>query len=672
MRNRIGKALSCWITYAILVGSLIAAGQLWLVSAILSRPLPSGRTGWERLAEATERKRKPEPTEKLTMPIIDFLGITYRCGNSIIPHDYDERPQATVRLRINSGSPGVDPGDGPKYLYFSIWSETEVTFEYESIIEEPFPQEINVEVYANRYATFSAPIRITAYGWNDSTGWYVAEDYYTPYDLVLDLITLPTFAPFISYECNPDGTGVAEWYVTAKVDNQPTSWSYELYSGPDATGNRIYAGSVNSAPSPPECSPTMSVTGIPGGAIDGTTYAKSIKLIATNANGTANTVVNLVASNPDPLGLSISANPTNILEGQEVTLHWTVGINTSSAEIDNGVGLVYSISDPSLNEPSGSVTVSPTETTTYTITARGGCDEITASVTIVVTPLPRYPTGSKVAAVFDIVEDYRTTAGNSIAGLFDVLEEYRTVAGNSVAALFDIRAAGSARFVAVFDCIKEVRSTAGHSVPALFDIRGLQSSVVAACYHVLTADLYRLIAYSTDTGARQELGKLDPLADPLTLTDVALAPGTYELWVERDGLFWRHARNGHTTLITLSDAPEEEDLGGLPYVTEITSSIISGITYINWTSTLTRRADLIWGIWYGTTSPVSIAGAPNAVIPIYPEATAYKTGKLQTDSEYVAIAAIDPDWVRGQKAELFLAWDTEAPATPPNQTATPY
>ncbi len=74
---------------------------------------------------------------------------------------------------------------------------------------------------------------------------------------------------------------------------------------------------------------------------------------------------------------SFSASSDTISAGGSVTLNWGLVSNAQSAEIDNGIG---GITTP------GSVTVSPSTTTTYTLTAACGSDSITAQVTVTVNP----------------------------------------------------------------------------------------------------------------------------------------------------------------------------------------------------------------------------------------------------------------------------------------------
>lgn len=73
---------------------------------------------------------------------------------------------------------------------------------------------------------------------------------------------------------------------------------------------------------------------------------------------------------------SFTASATATLPGQQVTLSWNL-VNATSASIDQGVGVVSTVS--------GTTIVAPTVATTYTITATNAASSATASVTI--TPL---------------------------------------------------------------------------------------------------------------------------------------------------------------------------------------------------------------------------------------------------------------------------------------------
>lgn len=76
---------------------------------------------------------------------------------------------------------------------------------------------------------------------------------------------------------------------------------------------------------------------------------------------------------------SLTANPTSIDKGQSVTLTWqTTNATTVSIE---GIGAV---------QPNGTQQVSPAESTTYTLTAKGdgGTQSATAQVTVNAAPAP--------------------------------------------------------------------------------------------------------------------------------------------------------------------------------------------------------------------------------------------------------------------------------------------
>lgn len=105
-----------------------------------------------------------------------------------------------------------------------------------------------------------------------------------------------------------------------------------------------------------------------------TTYT----ITATGPGGTATDTVTVTVIQPSPT-ISITANPETIQAGESSTLTWT-STYADFCVIDQGIGSV---------SMSGSLMVSPTETTTYTIMATGPGGTATANVTItVIHPLP--------------------------------------------------------------------------------------------------------------------------------------------------------------------------------------------------------------------------------------------------------------------------------------------
>lgn len=101
-----------------------------------------------------------------------------------------------------------------------------------------------------------------------------------------------------------------------------------------------------------------------------TTYT----MTATNGTATATAQATVNA----PLGVTLTANPVNIAPGGQSTLTWA-SQGAASLSIDNGIGAVTGAA--------GSVKVSPTANTTYTITAtdnQGNTTTASATVNVVV------------------------------------------------------------------------------------------------------------------------------------------------------------------------------------------------------------------------------------------------------------------------------------------------
>jgi peptidoglycan-associated lipoprotein len=82
---------------------------------------------------------------------------------------------------------------------------------------------------------------------------------------------------------------------------------------------------------------------------------------------------------PAPIVSQFSAEPSSIQRGQSSTLRWEVAGNVTNVSINQGVGTVQS---------AGSRSVSPSSSTTYTLTAAGPGGSTTSSATVNVTEPP--------------------------------------------------------------------------------------------------------------------------------------------------------------------------------------------------------------------------------------------------------------------------------------------
>src|SRR5579862_8091361 len=106
-----------------------------------------------------------------------------------------------------------------------------------------------------------------------------------------------------------------------------------------------------------------------------------VALVLTSCGGGSSNV-SAGSSNPPPPSMPVSAtlmaSPAMINAGQTATLSWTT-TNATAAQIDNGIGTV--------TPAGGSVTVTPSQTTTYTITATGANNQqATAQASVTVQP----------------------------------------------------------------------------------------------------------------------------------------------------------------------------------------------------------------------------------------------------------------------------------------------
>lgn len=110
---------------------------------------------------------------------------------------------------------------------------------------------------------------------------------------------------------------------------------------------------------------------------------QSISVRATDASSTvATTTCSAVVPQAVPTITSFGASATSITTGQSTILSWVV-THASSTSIDNGVGTISSTS----------VTVSPTVTTTYHLTATNPGGSATSAITVIVNGVVTPPVG---------------------------------------------------------------------------------------------------------------------------------------------------------------------------------------------------------------------------------------------------------------------------------------
>lgn len=139
----------------------------------------------------------------------------------------------------------------------------------------------------------------------------------------------------------------------------------------------------------------------------------------------------------------ITADPSAIVAGETSTLAWA-SAHAETLEIDNGIGMVDS---------SGSIDVSPSSTTTYTITASGPGGEATDSVEIIVYQVPTVSisvTPEKIASGESATLSWTSANAQRVSidnGIGEVGAEGSLVVSPSATTTFTITAASQAGIV---------------------------------------------------------------------------------------------------------------------------------------------------------------------------------------------------------------------------------
>lgn len=153
-----------------------------------------------------------------------------------------------------------------------------------------------------------------------------------------------------------------------------------------------------------------------------TTTTYTVTAVNTAGTGSRSVGVTVVPPGPKPTIDAFAASPTAIFAGQSTTLSWSVtGADTLS--ISPGIGAVTG----------SSVTVSPSATTTYTLTAKNLNGSVTKSTTVTVTVAP--PTiDSFTAAPSAITAGQSSTLNWSVTGAASlaISPDVGAVTGSSV------------------------------------------------------------------------------------------------------------------------------------------------------------------------------------------------------------------------------------------------
>ena len=125
------------------------------------------------------------------------------------------------------------------------------------------------------------------------------------------------------------------------------------------------------------------------------------QLTAVGPVGNTQRTVTVTVSPPPPPTITFTADPTQYIRPGQTTLSWTVtGVSVDEIDIDQGVGNVFpsTVFDEN-GVGTGSVVVNPTDTITYTLTAKnfGGAQGSTSTAAVIVTVYE--PTVANITAI---------------------------------------------------------------------------------------------------------------------------------------------------------------------------------------------------------------------------------------------------------------------------------
>ncbi len=125
-------------------------------------------------------------------------------------------------------------------------------------------------------------------------------------------------------------------------------------------------------------SPTVGSTGLSGSVAVSPTTSTNYTVTATGPSGTTSCSIAVnVTAGALPRIVQFSASPMSILSGQSSNLLWVV--DNSTSQTITTLGTVVA---------AGTQSVSPTATTTYTLTATNNAGSVTATATVTVTQIP--------------------------------------------------------------------------------------------------------------------------------------------------------------------------------------------------------------------------------------------------------------------------------------------
>ncbi len=336
-------------------------------------------------------KDRPGGTLRFVFPINEHVAFTIEGGvnESLLgPTGNTGRAVAGVQLGnlmrprefISSGIP--TPVDVPRVRYEVLSRQVRVG--ETPPVANAGPNQIGVPAGSIRLdgsASYSPDGNPLTYQWTQIAGPGVTLNTPTAAITTFTAAAAQSYAFRLTVRDNFGGQSSAQVYVTTVASSSPTIVSFT------ASPASITAGQSSTLSWSTTGATSVTISTIGSVPLNGSdpvspTTTTTYTLTATNANGSVSANATVVVTTPSTALTACFASPTNIMAGESSTLNYT-STNATSVSISPTVGNVGL---------SGTAVVSPTQSTTYTVTANGTNGQTsTCSIAVTVTAgaLPR-------------------------------------------------------------------------------------------------------------------------------------------------------------------------------------------------------------------------------------------------------------------------------------------
>ena len=152
------------------------------------------------------------------------------------------------------------------------------------------------------------------------------------------------------------------------------------------------------------------------------------------------------------------------------------------------------------------------------------------------------------------------TVTSKTACIYDALRD-STARSSKTACIYNARKNNAAKIAVLFDALRDsklsttacvfdaLRTSRASKTVILFSARKATAAKTAVQFHEIYPAGWYIVARNVATDVETELGFIAEGAT--TLTDVALADGTYEVEARASSLFWDDARSGKRVTIVV-------------------------------------------------------------------------------------------------------------------------